>query len=232
MSTLAEYTEEAAFYLNAIRGASRQPVRTALELGCGGGHNAFHMKHHLTEMVLVDLSPAMLAMSRSLNPELEHHQGDMRTVRLNRQFDAVFVHDAICYMATESDLRKTFETAFAHCRPGSVALFAPDYVRENFEPGTDHGGHDAGTRGMRWVEWRWDPDPRDTSYLVDYAYLLREPGGLVHVEHDRHIEGLFPREEWLLWLTDAGFVPKAVPLELTEVDTQTLEVFVCVKPPS
>ncbi len=28
-----------------------------------------------------------------------------------RQFDAVFVHDAICYMATESDLRKAIETA-------------------------------------------------------------------------------------------------------------------------
>jgi SAM-dependent methyltransferase len=232
MSPPAEYTEEAAFYLKAIQGAARSPVHSALELGSGGGHNASHMKHHLREMVLVDVSPGMLAMSRALNPELEHHHGDMRTVRLNRQFDAVFVHDAICYMATEFDLRKTFETAFAHCKPGGIALFAPDYVRENFEPGTDHGGHDDGTRGMRWVEWRWDPDPGDTSYLVDYGYLLREEDGSVHVEHDRHLEGLFPRGDWLRWLAQAGFEPRVVPLELTEVDTQTLEVFVCVKPSS
>ncbi len=108
-------------------------------------------------------------------------------------------------MATESDLRKTFEPRLAHCKPGGIALFAPDYVRENFEPGADHGGHDDGTRGMRWVEWRCDPDPGDTSYLVEYGYLLREADGSVHAaEYDRHLEGLFPRVESLLWLSDAG----------------------------
>jgi hypothetical protein len=142
------------------------------------------------------------------------------------------VHDAICYMTTEADLRQVFATAFVHCRPGGVALFAPDYLRENFQPGTDHGGHDGDGRGMRWVEWRWDPDATDTAYLVDYAYLLRERDGSVHVEHDRHVEGLFARADWLRWLREAGFQPKVVPLELTEVDTQTLEVFVCVKPAS
>ena len=230
MSPPAEYVEEAAFYRNALTGATTTPIRTVLELGSGGGNNASHMKSHFEEMVLVDLSPGMLAMSRALNPQLEHHQGDMRSVRLGRQFDAVFVHDAICYMTHESDLRQTFETAFVHCKPGGVALFAPDYVRENFQPGTDHGGHDEGARGMRWVEWRWDPDPADTTYLVDYAYLLRGSDGSVHVEHDRHVEGLFERADWLAWLTDAGFEPKVVPLELSEVDTQTLEMFVCVRP--
>jgi hypothetical protein len=83
---------------------------------------------------------------------------------------------------------------------------------------------------MRWVEWRWDPDPADTTYLVDYGYLLREADGSVHVEHDRHVEGIFAREDWLRWLSEAGFAPKVIPLELTEVDPQTLEVFVCRKP--
>ena len=140
MSPPDEYIEEAAFYAAALAKASSSPLRTVLELGSGGGHNASHMKCHFTEMVLVDLSPGMLAMSRVLNPELEHHQGDMRSVRLGRQFDAVFVHDAICYMTSESDLRQTFATAFAHCKPGGTALFAPDYVRENFEAGTDQAG--------------------------------------------------------------------------------------------
>ena len=42
-------------------------------------------------MTLVDLSDGMLAVSRQLNPECEHHLGDMRTVRLGRTFDAVWV---------------------------------------------------------------------------------------------------------------------------------------------
>ena len=116
----------------------------------------------------------------------------MRTVRLGRQFDAVFVHDAVCYMTTESDLRQAIDTAFAHCKPGGVALFCPDYTRENFEAGAEHGGEDDGTRGMRWLSWQWQRDPHDTTYFVDYAYLLRENDGSVHVEHDRHLEGCLP----------------------------------------
>ena len=84
------------------------------------------------------------------------------------------------------------ETAFAHCRPGGAALFAPDHLRENFRTGTDYGGHDGDGRAARFLEWTWDPDPLDTTYTVDYAYLLREADGSVRVEHDRHVEGLFP----------------------------------------
>jgi hypothetical protein len=46
----------------------------------------------------------------------------MRTVRLGRAYDAVFVHDAVSYMASEADLRQAMETAFAHCRPGGIAV--------------------------------------------------------------------------------------------------------------
>ncbi len=57
----------------------------------------------------------------------------MRKVRLGREFDAVFVHDAVSYMTTKRDLRAVFKTAFLHCRPGGAALFAPDNLVETFE---------------------------------------------------------------------------------------------------
>ena len=229
MSPAAEYVEEAEFYRNTLNNAAPHPIQTLLELGSGGGNNACHMKRHYQEMVLVDLSAGMLAMSRSLNPELEHHQGDMRSVRLNRQFDAVFVHDAVCYMTTESDLRKAIETALVHCKPGGVALFCPDYIRENFEPGADHGGEDDGPRGMRWLSWQWQRDTSDTTYFVDYAYLLRESDGSVRVVHDRHLEGLFARETWLRLFCDIGFEHRVLPFEHSD-EPGKHEVFVCVRP--
>lgn len=229
MSPASEYVEEAAFYHNTLQLAASRPIRTILELGSGGGNNASHMKQHYKEMVLVDLSPGMLEMSRALNPELEHLVGDMRTVRLERRFDAVFVHDAVCYMTTESDLLQAIETAFIHCKQGGVALFAPDYVCENFVPGTDDGGYDDGPRGMRWLEWRRDPDPGDTTYVVDYAYLMHERDGSVTVEHDRHVEGLFPRGTWLRLFRQAGFEPRPLPLELSDLEPGKHEVFVCLR---
>ena len=58
---------------------------------------------------------------------------------------------------------------------GGVAVFVPDDIAENFEPGTDHGGHDAPDgRGARYLVWSSDPDPSDTRTRTDYAFLLRQ----------------------------------------------------------
>ena len=229
MSAPEDYAEEAEFYFRALQGASSRPLDTMLELGSGGGNNASHMKHRVRELVLADLSAGMLAHSRTLNPECEHHLGDMRDLRLQRHFDAVFVHDAIMYMTTESDLAAAIVTAAAHCRPGGVALFAPDHVRETFRPGTDCGGHDGPTRAMRYLEWSWDPDPEDTMCTTDYTYVLRTTSGAVDVVHDRHVEGVFPRATWLRLLTDAGFDPRVIPFDHSELDPGSYELFVCNK---
>ena len=110
----------------------------------GAATTPFHLKAEF-DLTLVDLSPEMVAVSQRLNPECEHHVGDMRTVRLGREFDAVFVHDAIEYMITEDDLRQAVRTAYAHCRPGGVAVLVPDDIVENFEPVTDVVGTTART---------------------------------------------------------------------------------------
>jgi SAM-dependent methyltransferase len=229
LSPPADYEEEAGFYERTLLEACERPARTLLELGSGGGNNASFLKARF-EMTLVDRSPGMLETSRALNPECEHVEGDMRTVRLGRRFDCVFVHDAVAYMATEPDLRKAMETAFVHCEPGGAALFTPDHVRESFRASTGHGGTDEGGRGLRYLEWAWDPDPADTSYTVDFALLLRERDGSVRVEQDRHILGLFSRADWLRLLSEAGFRPRAVPLEDSELEPGEGEVFVARKP--
>ena len=229
LSPPSEYEEEAAFYARMLDGACERPIRTMLELGSGGGHNASHMKRRY-DMVLVDLSPGMQAVSRALNPECGHVIGDMRTIRLDRMFDAVFVHDAVCYMTTEPDLRMAIATAFVHCAPGGAALFAPDFVTENFRPSTDHGGSDGESRALRWMEWTWDPDPSDTTYVVDYAYLLRAADATVRVEHDRHVEGLFSRTEWLRLLSEAGFEARSAPFEHSDLEPGSHEVFIATRP--
>ncbi len=113
-----------------------------------------------------------------------------------------------------------------HCRPGGAVLFVPDHLRETFRPSTDHGGHDGADRALRYLEWTWDPDPHDNTYTVDYAYVLREHDGSLRVELDRHIEGLFSRDEWLRWLGDAGFDARVVPFDHSELEPGTYQVFI------
>jgi SAM-dependent methyltransferase len=199
----SDYVEEADFIERVIDATVMGEARTMLELGSGGGNNASHLKHHF-ECTLTDLSPEMLALSRTLNPECEHLAGDMRTLRLDRTFDAVFAHDAIAYMTTVDDLRVTLETVARHLRPGGAAVIVPDTTRELFAPGTRHGGHDGDDgRSLRYLEWTYDPDPADTTYIVDLVVVLREAGD-VRVEHDRHTCGVFPESLWRRLMTDAG----------------------------
>ena len=228
LSPPEHYVDEAHHYHQILHEATPIPPCTVLELGSGGGSNAFHLKKNY-QMTLVDLSPDMLAISRALNPECEHLQGDMRTVRLGRQFDAVFVHDAVMYMISLDDLRQAMETAYIHCKPGGSALFAPDCVKETFRPNTDHGGHDREGRSMRYLEWNWDPDPTDTTFVADFAYLLRQPDGTMRCEHDRHTLGLFPRADWLRLLEETGFQPRVIPFEHSEVEPGMTEIFIGVK---
>jgi SAM-dependent methyltransferase len=228
ISPASDYEEEAA-ELAALLHEASIPVRDVLELGSGGGHNASYLKAWFT-LTLVDLSPDMLDVSRRLNPGCEHLQGDMRTVRLGRLFDAVFVHDAVDYMTTQDDLRQALATAFAHCRPGGVAVVLPDHTTEIFEPGTDHGGHDSEDgRGIRYLEWTWDPDPADTWVHTAYAFVLRHADGTVESSHETHRLGLFPRGTWLRLLRDVGFEPRLHRERSTE-DRPPRDVFVAHRP--
>lgn len=224
-----DYAEEAAFYTRAILGASTPPARTVLEMGCGGGNNASHMKSDFT-LTLTDISPEMLAVSWSINPECEHILGDMRSLRLGRTFDAVFVHDAASYLTSLDDLAKTMDTAWLHCRPGGAVLFAPDFLRETFREGTSHGGQDGAIRAMRYLEWTWDPDPSDDTYLADMVYLLRDEAGGVRVEMDRHRLGMLRRADWFGAMRTVGFQPASIPFKHSDVEEGTTEVLLGVKP--
>ncbi len=210
LSPPEDYADEAAFFAQVLSDAGLSPSPSLLELGCGGGSNAFFLKRAFAHVTLTDLSPAMLAISRALNPECEHLQGDMRTMRLDRTFDVVFIHDAIEYMTTARDLRQALETAFIHCKSGGCALLVPDHVRETFQPATDHGGADGDGRSLRYLEWAYDPDGNDTQYTTEYAYLLREGNQPAQVETEQHVCGLFPRAEWLRLLRDVGFQPENI----------------------
>jgi SAM-dependent methyltransferase len=209
----SDYAEEADLVVRLVEAAIEGEAETLLELGSGGGNNASHLKRRF-RCTLTDLSQDMLDLSETINPECEHVQGDMRTLRLGREFDVVFVHDAVMYMTTENDLRAAIATAAAHVRPGGVVVLVPDTTRELFTPETRNGGHDGEDgRSLRYLEWTYDPDPDDSTFEVDFVVALREPGNPLRIEHDHHVFGVFPNATWRRLITESG-------LELVDVDVE------------
>jgi SAM-dependent methyltransferase len=227
VSPPSDYAEEAAEYVRLLRAAASRPLEEVLELGSGGGNNASHLKREFS-LTLVEPSERMLQVSRALNPECVHLPGDMRTVRLGRVFDAVFVHDAVDYMLTEADVRAALETVATHLRPGGVALIAPDATRETFEPGTileggdEPAAPDGRARSLRFIEWTLPLEPGATFAVVHYSLLLRERDGTVRAEHDVHRCGVFPRATWLRLSDEVGLDPRFEPRTLGGEEYDTL----------
>lgn len=204
ISPVEDYEVEARHYLRLIE-ARAPTARTLLELGSGGGHNAFYLKQRFA-MTLSDLSDEMLAVSAKLNPDCEHVRGDMRSLALERRFDVVFAHDAIDYMTTEADLEAAIRTAHRHLVADGLAVFVPDHVRERFEPRSECGGSDAPDgRAVRFLEWSPSVAPDAATGTTHYSFLVRGSDGSVQSFHERHVFGLFSEATWRRLLERCGF---------------------------
>lgn len=206
VSDPADYAEEASFWRKALKEKLGPGKHHILELGVGGGNNLSHLTADF-QATAVDLSPGMLEHSKRLNPKVEHKVGDMRTVRLDRKFAAVIIHDAIGYMKSEEELESVIATAAAHLEPGGVFITAPDYIKENF-PGA-RISHVVSKRddidfGFGFVEYDYDKDPDDNQCESLLIYIINRQG-TIQVEHDLHTMGLFSIETWRKLFEQGGF---------------------------
>ena len=218
-----DYTGEAERFRSAIVKRSKIPVNTLLDMGCGGGHNDFHLKRHF-QVTGTDISTGMLENARRLNPDVDYQIGDMRTAGLGKEFDAVIIADSIMYMLSEEDLLAAFRTAFAHLKPGGIFCTYAEELKATFSTGT-YSHRPMGLPGseITLIEHKWDPDPLDTSFEFLFLFLIRD-GPIMRVETDRHTCGLFPLATWKRLLGEAGFSAKVTKWHQGEV------FFSCLKP--
>ena len=219
ISPPSNYQDEAEVWRNTIKDKLGQGRHRVLELGVGGGHNLSHLTEDF-QATAIDLSPRMLDLSKKLNPGVEHHLGDMRSLRLEETFDAVLIHDAIAYMVTEDDLAATFETAKFHLRAGGLLIIAPDWVRETFRaPMVFHwvrnGKSNGGDIQVTIQEYLHDPDTSDTEIESVFTYTIVEDGQ-ERIEQDTHTTGLFSMATWTRLLEEKGFQVETVRLPLNE----------------
>jgi SAM-dependent methyltransferase len=204
-----EYAEEAGQLREIILTKLGPGRHSLLELGVGGGHLLSHLTPEF-DATAVDLSAEMLALSQALNPRVEHHLGDMRTVRLPGKFDVVLIHDSIGYMLSEEDLRAAFETARGHLVPGGMFVAAPDWFKETFAgPSVLHWIRRTDNLDVTFIEYVENPNINETTIESIFFYVIKKGGRLI-VEQDRHRSGLFPRSTWFRILREVGFTPEEI----------------------
>jgi trans-aconitate methyltransferase len=197
-----EFQEESELLCTTIKEHAKIEAKTLLHLGCGAGVNDHTFKKHFV-ITGVDISDAMLEIARRLNPEVTYHAGDMRTVRLAKQFDVVAIPDSIGYMTSVDDLRKTIITAYKHLKPGGLC-FIVAYIAEDFRENNFIYTGAKGEINITVFENNYLPDPEKSTYEATIVYLIRRKGEL-EIYTDIHEIGLFKLSVWLDLLKETGF---------------------------
>lgn len=199
-----EYALESELFSRLIKQYARIPVKTLLDVGCGGGKNVFNLKKHFTVTGL-DISDNMLENAKVLNPDCEFVKGDMRNYKLGRRFDSIFLNDSIAYMTSKEDLLATFQNAFKHLNTGGVLICYVETVKGKLgQNRTDVTKSTKGDIEIVFIENYYDPNPNDDMFDGLFVYIIRENGKL-RVETDFHELGIFELDYWRDALQKAGF---------------------------
>jgi len=229
ISRPSHYEHEASFWKKSLhKRLGGDKKHKLLELGVGGGNNLSHLTPFF-DATAVDISPSMLENSKKLNPTVRHLVGDMRSFEIDEMFDAVIVHDAISYMTTLEDLKKTFRVAWKHLRPGGVFVTSPDYVSETFID-CDIEKHRSENEETILCYSEFFHKIKESMYEYLFVYYIKnkKKGGL-SLEQDRHYCGLFPKASWVKTLEDVGFRAELDEYPVHDNNRQSW-LFVGVKP--
>lgn len=117
-----DYEAESDYFLGMLTKYSARRPSTVLEFGAGtGAHQAFFRQHELSSLG-VELSPEMVVRAHQRGNNVI--QGDFRTFRHTKKFDAVLaLFHVIGYLPSEADLTNGFKTAAEHLETGGLFVF-------------------------------------------------------------------------------------------------------------
>ncbi|MFZ5892000.1 MAG: class I SAM-dependent DNA methyltransferase [Myxococcota bacterium] len=129
-----DYASEAE-YVQSLILRHRPEAKSILDLGCGTGRHAQCLARKGYAVTGLDRSEQMLETARSSQRSEteaadvsgatpEFLQGDLRDVRLGREFDVVVsLFHVMSYQTSNADLKAALLTVREHLKPGGVFLF-------------------------------------------------------------------------------------------------------------
>jgi SAM-dependent methyltransferase len=94
-----------------------------LDIGCGTGRDLAYLAERCPDCVGVDVQAPMIEHARRLRPHIDVRVDDMRTLRLDRTFEAIAsLGIAIANLQGDDDVTAAFATFAAHAEPGTLLV--------------------------------------------------------------------------------------------------------------
>lgn len=205
-----DFAAEAAFLSRLVKQAAPEAT-SVLDVGCGNGEHLAHLTDDFEVTVGVELSDGMVEEAHRLFPAITVEQGDMRSFRLGRRFDAVVcLSGSIGYMTTVPDLHAALATMAEHLAPGGVLLMESWFSPEEWNAGR-LATHITSGDGMGVGRMVATTSSRDgTLGHLHMAYVVMANGAVEHITEE-HQMGLFTDDEYAEAFAAAGLEHSVEP---------------------
>jgi len=201
-----DYVAEAEYVLRLLRHAA-PAVCSVLEFGSGSGRHGRLLAGHGLDIFGIERSETMVAAAKLQAPGssqagkkgmFDCQQGDIRSVNLERTFDAVIsLFHVVCYQTSNADLQATFVNAARHLQNGGVFLFdvwhGPAVLSERPSVRVKRV-EDATTRLTRIAEPELDTNLGTVTVRFTILAEAKENGQLTTFHEEHPIRYLFPME--------------------------------------
>jgi SAM-dependent methyltransferase len=151
----------------ALEWLDPQPGETVLDLGCGGGQLTAEIADAGATATGVDLLPDLIDKARSRYPHIEWVVGDLESLDLDREFDAVFSNAVLHWVTNPVAAARSIAR---HLRPGG-RLIAEFGGRDNCAQliAAIRAAHPDAPR----LPW-WFPDEQELTRVLESAGLTVE----------------------------------------------------------
>ena len=204
-----DYAAEAREVDDQIR--ARCPgARSLLDVACGTGGHLRHLRGSYDVAVGVDVDPSMVAEARRYLPESDVGEADMRSLCLDRRFDAVVcLFSSIGYMSSTPELDKAVGAMASHLNPGGV-LIVDGWIRPDdwIDPGVVHT-EVAEADGIKVARVGRSFRDGDQTHL-EMHHLVASLEGIDHFV-DHHVLTLFSDSNYRAAFQAAGLRVDVVP---------------------
>jgi len=205
------YEQEARFVHDQLTAAGTVPGRL-LDVACGTGRHALHLRDLGWEVAGVDLNPELVERARAQAPGVDFHVGDMRSLSVpGGPFGAVTcLFDAVGYALTNQGVVAALSSMREHLAEGGTAvvefLHAPAMLRGARELGVRGWPLEDGGELVRIA--RTELDETAGTMTVGYDVIALGADGSYRRSSEEQSNRFFAVEEMRALMEAAGFAPR------------------------
>jgi len=175
-----DYTAECGLIENVFHRYGDKSISRVLDLGCGTGNHAFTLASRGYEVVGIERSESMLVQAHNklahapTKPKLSYRAGDIRSVKLESEFDAALMMFAVLgYQLENKDVLAALKTARQHVRTAGFAVLRRHLADADHDAAA-HFEHDQ--QPVLYGLWRTCRRYKDVSFVsTDAAHQQCSP---------------------------------------------------------